>query len=491
MTTESNSLQDSLEVRELLAALPEEINEEKVQNDLPADLISHISTKKVPVGSLVRMWTLGSMQAKIATGYLAYAVRSNFLNKTEKQKLLNETNLTAALKLFGTMGYLRGAIMKVGQMLGNLPTVLPQEFADVLGSLHFEAPPMHYSMIREVFLNELGKEPEEIFVSFERKAFAAASLGQVHRARLKTGEEVAVKIQYPSMDSTINADMQNLRLLLMPMCLTSEWDYIKDHLQDIEEMLKLEADYEKEALFLQKAYELFKQHDQITVPRYYPQYSSSKVLTMDYLDGNPLTVFLKENPSSTARNHFGELISVALMRLSYYSRTYYTDPHPGNFLMLDNGSLGFIDFGCYRKLTDKEWEVSNDGEKALMFSHDEELLNKVIAQGCLHADVKEMDQSRVDLIRKSIQWQAEPAQENAPFDFSNDDWFQRGVDINMEIIKQHQSRYTPAWNWTTRTLIGHRTLMYRLKCKFNFRKLYIENNPFISSDWAKLEDKLP
>jgi predicted unusual protein kinase regulating ubiquinone biosynthesis (AarF/ABC1/UbiB family) len=114
------------------------------------------------------------------------------------------------------MGYMRGAVMKVGQLLANLPTLLPDQIADVLASLHFEAPPMHYGLIRETLLDELGNEPEKIFDSFDRKAFAAASLGQVHRARLKNGEDVAVKIQYPNIARTINADLRNLRTVMQP-----------------------------------------------------------------------------------------------------------------------------------------------------------------------------------------------------------------------------------------------------------------------------------
>ncbi|MBU1708384.1 MAG: AarF/ABC1/UbiB kinase family protein [Proteobacteria bacterium] len=479
MTTKSETIRDSLQVSELITALPKELNEEQILKDSLGDLIARISTRKVPVGSLARMWTLGSMQAKIAMGYLAYAVRSNFLNDSEKQQLLNETNLAAALKLFGTMGYLRGAIMKVGQMLGNLPKVLPREFADVLGSLHFEAPAMHFSMIREVFLDELGKEPEEIFASFDRQAFAAASLGQVHRARLKTGEEVAVKIQYPNMNRMISSDMRNLRALVAPMRFQKEWDYIMDHLEDAEEMLKLEADYEKEAEFLQKALDIFKEHDEIVVPKYYKDYSTSRVLTMDYLPGKHLQDFIKDDPTQELRNHFGELISVALMRLTYHSNTFYADPHPGNFLMMDDGRLGFIDFGCHRELTEDEWQLNNNGEKVAMFTHDKQQLDEVIASGCLHDSIHEMDEKRVALLKKILEWIAEPGQKDEPFDFGDEDWFQRGVDINVECAKQRQSRYAPIWNWTNRTILGHRTLMYRLKCRFNFRKVYIENNTHV------------
>lgn len=483
MTTKTDPAQNSLRVDELIEALPPEINEGNNLEGSLADLINRISTRKVPVGSIARMWVLGSMQAKIAMAYLTYAVRSRFQNDSEKQKLLNEANLTAALRLLGTMGYLRGAIMKVGQMLANLPKIMPQEFIDVLGSLHFEAPPMHYSMIREVFLDELGREPEELFAFFDRRAFAAASLGQVHRARLKTGEEVAVKIQYPNMMRTIRSDIHNLRTLLLPMRFQKDWGYIINHLEDLETVLLQEADYRQESEFMQMAFELFQDNDQIVVPRYYGAFSSNRVLTMDYLPGSNLSHFLKENPSQECRNHFGELISTAVIRLSYSSKRFYADPHPGNFLILDNDRLGLIDFGCQRLLTDEEWQVTNNGEMAVMFTHDEEPCNQAIADCCLYDDVGDIDENRVAFLKKMMTWMGEPAIKDEPFDFGDEDWFQRGVDLNIELAKRRNSRFRSVYMWTNRTILGHRTLMYMLKCKFNFRRVYMANNPNIDNSW--------
>lgn len=480
MTIKSGNLRNSLDVNELITALPKDVNEEGVLKDPLGDLISQISTRKVPVGSLIRLWTLGSMQAKIVIGYLAYAIRSKFMNDSNKQRLLNETNLAAAIKLFGTMGYMRGAIMKVGQILGNLPTILPQEFADVLGALHFEAPPMHYSMIREVFLDELGKEPEDVFASFDKKAFAAASLGQVHRARLKTGEEVAVKIQYPNMMRTIQSDMRNLRALFSAMRFRSDFSYLLAHLKDAEEMLTLEADYKREAGFLAQAYEIFKNHDQIVVPEFFEEFSTGRVLTMSYLPGKHLPDFVKENPSQELRDHFGELISVAVIRLSYHSKAFYADPHPGNFLMMEDGRLGFIDFGCCREFTEEEWAKSNQGERALL-ANDFKSFDEVIAYGCLHEKIEDMEKDRVELVRKSGEWQVGPALKDECFNFGDDEWYQSGVDIMVDIAKLRNNRYGPVWNWTNRTIFGHRTLMYRLKCNINLCRLYHDNNPWSSS----------
>jgi len=168
-------------------------------NSLTEQILSRVQTRKIPSSSFVRTWTLGSSHAKIAARYFSYAIQKHFVEDEKKKDLYSHFQLQSALQLLGTMGYLRGAIMKIGQLIANLPQIMPGELIEIFESLQFEAPPMHYSLIREVFLDELGREPEEIFASFEKNAFAAASLGQVHRAKLHNGKEVAVKIQYPNI----------------------------------------------------------------------------------------------------------------------------------------------------------------------------------------------------------------------------------------------------------------------------------------------------
>jgi len=201
-------------------------------NDLTDPILSRVQTRKIPSSSFTRSWILGSSQAKIAARYFSYSVRKHFVEDEKKKDLYSHFQLQSALQLLGTMGYLRGAIMKIGQLLANLPQILPQELIEIFESLQFEAPPMHYSLIREVFLDELGQEPEDVFATFEKNAFAAASLGQVHRATLHNGREVAVKIQYPNIAETIEADMKTMELLLQTMRFKKDFKYLTNHVHD-------------------------------------------------------------------------------------------------------------------------------------------------------------------------------------------------------------------------------------------------------------------
>lgn len=465
-----NMRSDKLIETELLDLLPKDCATDPTGKRL-AGLLTRIAMNRVPVNSFSRIWTLGSLQARVAAGYLAYWLRSRFSDAEKKQHLKSEAHLAAALKLLGTMGYLRGAVMKVGQMLANLPEVVPEEFAEVLSALHFEAPPMHYALVREVFLDELGREPEELFASFDRLAFAAASLGQVHRARLHSGEEVAVKIQYPGIARTIKADLRNLRLLLQPMCLSEEWQNTLDKLADIERMLLMETDYEQEAAYNRKARLVFNDADRIAVPLVHDQYSTRRVLTTEYLRGCHLDEFIASAPDQEQRDHFTRLLTVATFRLFYRLHWLPADPHPGNFIFMEDGRLGLIDFGCTLALDDEQWLVSNEPIRAVL-ERDEQLLDLAIAKACLFDNPGMMSADHLDTVRRGFSWFMEPWLQEGLFDFGDRDFFRRGIDNMIEMTRKRYTRSVPLTLWSNRFTFGGRAFCYKLKGRCEFRKIF-------------------
>ncbi|MCB2181077.1 MAG: AarF/ABC1/UbiB kinase family protein [Desulfobulbaceae bacterium] len=428
-------------------------------------------TKKIPVSSFMRMWSLGSSQARIAARYFAYAAQKQFVSKDRKKELQNHFHLKSALQLLGTMGYLRGAIMKMGQLLANMPQLLPHELVEVFESLQFEAPPMHYSLIREVFLDELGKEPEEIFSRFDKRAFAAASLGQVHRARLRNGKEVAVKIQYPSIAETINADMKALSLLLQSMRFKKDFQYLHAHVQDARNVFLKEVDYRSEASFMEKNRKLFI-GTQIVVPVHYPELCTRRILTMEYLPGKHVHNFLAQKPGIAKRNHFGELISYSLVHSWFSLRTVYADLHPGNYVLMDDGRLGFIDFGCYRQFDEERWKLQIDGETA-MFQDDQEKLMHFLTKLAMHSHPEALDPEWVDLFLRQMKWIIAPITARGPFDFAGKEYVEHGAKLLRESFRKGYTRLDPFYNWSNRTLLGHRALMYRLKCSFDYSSLYL------------------
>ena len=470
MVNENFNIENSLTVKNLVDALPDDIAAQgDIVNPLQ-DLLAGLENKKVPTKSLMRMWILSSLQAKIAIGYLAYGMRKNFVSADERERMLNETHTNTALKIMATMGYMRGAVMKIGQLLANLPTLVPDQIADVLASLHFEAPPMHYGLIRETLLNELGQEPEEIFESFDRKAFAAASLGQVHRARLKSGEEVAVKIQYPNIAKTISADLRNLRTVLQPMRFSADWQSLRDNVEEMESMLNIEADYLKEAQFCKEVAPFFAEDDEIVIPKVFDEYSTSKVLTQEYLQGLHLKEYMAGNPTQEERDRYTHLLSVFSSRLYFQGRMFFADPNPGNFIFMKKGRLGLIDYGCIRRITDAEWVLQIEVWRSGL-NNDKKGMDKALASHCLFDSPSVMEDERLKILRDHLKWQLRPCLHDGTFDFSDENFFREGVDLQMQLFRKRFTRGVPINIWSTRFLFGFRAVAYKLRGKCNLKRI--------------------
>lgn len=461
------------EITDLLAALPEEVAEESAPRDALHQMLARLSHKAVPTGQLLRLWTLGGMKAKIALAYLAYWIRSSYATRDEKEKLLNETHLKAALQLLSGMGYLRGAAAKIGQMLAQCPNVVPTEFAEALSKLHFEAPAMHYSLLREHLRNELGGEPEEIFAEFDRRAFAAASLGQVHRARLKSGEFVAVKVQYPNIAGTIESDFRNLMALLMPMRLSKDWDNIRAQLDDVRQMLTWETDYEREAGFQQKSRTFFREDEGVVVPKVYEAHSTKRVLVMDYLDGMHLEQYLTTNPVQSERDRYGGLIMRASFRIAHAARLWYADPNPGNYLFLRDGRLGMIDFGCCREFSDQEWDFYKDVGNSYLAGGD--ALRKAMYRAADLNPNEPQDEAYIQFLVEYASWFSY-YMDSEPFDFANEEYIQRGIDMIMEVGRKRYFRSIPVNTWIFRQLLGLKTLCYRLKARIDMKTMTQEES---------------
>ncbi len=440
-------------------------------NNLTEPILNRVQTRKIPSSSFMRSWTLGSSHAKIAAHYFSYAIQKHFVADEKKKDLYSHFQLQSALQLLGTMGYLRGAIMKVGQLIANLPQIMPVELVEIFESLQFEAPPMHYSLIREVFLNELGREPEEIFASFEKNAFAAASLGQVHRAKLHNGKEVAVKVQYPNIAATIEADIRSLSILFQTMRFKKDFQYLVNHVQDARSVFLNEVDYLSEAMFMEKNRKLFA-GSKIVVLRLFPEFTTPRILTMEYLPGMHLQGFLATNPSLAKRNHFAKLISYSLVHSWFCLKTVYADLHPGNFILMADGRLGFIDFGCYCQFSKERWKLQVDGEMA-MFQGERDRLMRYLAKIAMYDRPEDLDPDWVDLFMRQLHWIIAPVLAKGPFAFSRKEYVDHGASLLKETIQKASAHTDPFYNWSNRALLGHRALMYRLRCTFDYSALYL------------------
>jgi aarF domain-containing kinase len=458
----------ALTVSEMIAALPDEDEElsTSVSAGLP-ELLSRWSQQPVPIGRLQRLRALSTLQAKIGAAYLFHWLRGWFRNADDNQRLLAEAHWRTALRVLDSMSYLRGAVMKVGQTLANFPDIVPREFVDTLQQLHFNAPPMHWSLLREMVFNELGDEPENVFAEFDKQAFAAASLGQVHRARLKTGDEVAVKIQYPGIARTIESDFRNFFLFLLPARLTSDWESTKDQFEDLRNRLALETDYELEAANLRKARALFREEDRIVVPRVFPQFSTSRVLTIERLEGIHLSQFLALNPPQQERNDVGRQMIKAWYRMLFAGRMLYVDMHPGNFVMLADGRLGVIDFGLIIPLEGEEWELYRKIDRALTTGRREDRIAVLKEWNSVRDD----ETDRLRLFDEYADWCWRPRYCGGEFDFGDEASFRRGIELFTEMFRKRYNRARPNTPSVARCQFGWAALLYQLKAKFDVRQL--------------------
>jgi predicted unusual protein kinase regulating ubiquinone biosynthesis (AarF/ABC1/UbiB family) len=457
---------------ELLASFPDDektediLESQEAQERLQA-IFADLAYRPVPVHSLQRMWTMGELSAQIALAYTGLWVRGLFADKEKRQLQAAETNLRVALNMIHRLGYLRGAATKLGQAFGSLPELLPEQVVATLDRLHAQAPPMHFSLLREVVRSELGKDPAELFAEFDKEPFAAASIGQVHRATLKSGEDVAVKIQYPGIGRAMQADMRNLMALVFPMRLTRSGESVRAQCEAMREMLAQETDYVREAENTREARELFTPADGIVVPRVFAEYSSSRVLTTEFIPGRRLHEFLASNPSQELRDAFGTKLSLAWFRMRYAANAGYSDPHSGNYIFMDDGRLGVLDFGCIQRLAPDELRIAEyadaycDRRMTL-----EELLH---ACGDAAADIASADY--MEPLRRHHAWLTEPVFHDGPFDFGDTGFFKAGIESLKEVVEKRYE--APAmYLYSFRAIFGLRVLSWRLKCRVDIGALW-------------------
>ena len=296
----------------------------------------------------------GRLRRSIAPARLAggAAVRwaSTYLYRGDRRKAKRkQVVLRTAEDVTRTMGEMKGAAMKVGQVLSMMTGVLPDEMATQLATLQSNAPPMAYNLVEQVFEREYGRPPTAIFRKFEREPFAAASIGQVHRATLHDGTQVAVKVQYPGVREAIERDLSNVGLMLGLGGMVARGLDVQTLVRDLKEGIRGELDYLAEARWQQQFFDAFEGHAFVRVPRVFHELTTSTVLVQEFLPGKPFRAAL-ELPQAE-RNRIGEIIYRFCFGSLYRHGLFNGDPHPGNYLLLDDGRVGFVDYGCVARFS--------------------------------------------------------------------------------------------------------------------------------------------
>jgi predicted unusual protein kinase regulating ubiquinone biosynthesis (AarF/ABC1/UbiB family) len=301
----------------------------------------------IPTGWLQRGARIVGATGKSATRFVGTRFKA-FAAPERAQEFLEGFHEETAQQLVSMLGEMKGAAMKLGQLASFYEFATPGEYMatyrDAMTMLQSSAPPMDAATARGVVEREFGRPTEEVFVDFTDEPVASASIGQVHRARLPTGESVAVKLQYPGVDDAVKnvSAMTKLAVAIAPNLDPREVA------NEVRERVLEELDYRREAANQQRFAELFDGHPFVVVPRVFPDYCRTRVITQEFIDGRPfMSAF---DLPQEARSDLGEI----LFRFFYGSlnrfHLFSADPHPGNYLLLEDGGVAFLDYGLVRSV---------------------------------------------------------------------------------------------------------------------------------------------
>lgn len=418
-------------------------------------------TKVPPQSRLGRSKVIGTVAAKSVAKKIVSTGKALFLNTEEKQNLHSLTQKEIAELIFSGLSQLRGTALKLAQVFCGETGLLPPEYLQTFEQAHYRVPPLSWPIVRAMVRNEFKLDPEQLFLNFETQSFSAASLGQVHRAQLKSGETVAVKIQYPGMDQTLLSDFSLARKTLSMM---RNSGLLQQALNEIEERIKQEIDYnfERKNLEYFRSLELNKK---LCFPQAYPQFSGRTVITLDYLEGLHIDEWLRSRPSPNERDEFVQVVFEFFCISVFKNGFIHADPNLGNFLILRDGRIAILDFGAIKRLSaqdvsfyQKLWSVSSEEDI-------QGLLQEYLARGA-HLDMTDKPASEkffAQVIKPYTSWIQEVLSQET-YSFGSDPSFvKRGHEIfATQIFNPALQSFSGDFALLHRTLLGLFTLFAKV-----------------------------
>ena len=431
---------------------------------------------KIPTSKVKRAAKLLSAGAKVGTNYLKYyAKKATGVEQAKEQ--LDKDN---AEDLFETLSELKGSALKVAQIMSMDKNMLPTAITEKFAMAQYNAPPLSYPLVLRTFKKSFGKSPLDIFSSFSRNAIKAASIGQVHMAE-KNGQKLAIKIQYPGVADSVKNDLRMIKPIAMRILNLKE-NEIRQYLDEVEERLIEETNYELE---LKQSIEISQACSRLkgfVFPTYYPDLSSNKIITMEWLEGAHLKEYLKTNPDQQTRNLIGQRLWEFYDFQVNELKAIHADPHPGNFLFYENGDIGVIDFGCIKRIPidfyHNYFQLLNPS-----YQKDDELLMELFykLEFIYEDDTPETKKLFFGLFKEIMFLLIQPFKEG-DFDFSNKDYLDRLYELGDELKSRKDIRKNGAARgsrhilYINRTYFGLFTLLYELganvetSTSFNFNK---------------------
>jgi len=406
----------------------------------------------IPATKLSRSKVIGKAALKIGL-----KKTKSLIIKGNKEK----TQEDIANIIVEALNELKGLSVKIAQTLAlGMPFLEPQYLEKISKSFN-QIKPINRALVRKIIKSELRSYPEEIFDSFDLKAFASASLGQVHRAT-KDGKKLAVKIQYPAIGKSVQSDLSILKFALKRFSGGANVEHI---LQELKDRLNEELDYTKEAQNL-KAFKRANKNSNIIIPEVLNELSTSKVLTTSYLKGLDFESFLKSNPTQSTINSYAQLIFDNFFETLYSIKTIHADPNPGNFLFLEDGKLGLIDFGCIKRVSKEFLDLFNKLHLALISG----IETKEIAK--IYQELGMIENSSEDEILKFYKEIINPLDsiyievfKEKKYSFKDSNYSKRGFDAIFQVQKKQATsvqNYNQDYIFIDRTLLGYYAMFERM-----------------------------
>ena len=386
-----------------------------------------------------------------------------------------KTDKTAhAEDLKKVLGGLKGPMMKVAQFLSTVPDALPEEYAEQLATLQANAPPMGWPFVRRRMQSELGPAWQSKFAEFGQTAAAAASLGQVHRARLPDGTEVACKLQYPDMPSVVEADLRQLRIAVQ---LYRRMDASLDNSEVFEELrdrLREELDYLREAAH-QRLYGLMLgDQPRVLVPRPIDGYCTERLLTMTWLEGSALATRLEEDPPMGERQAYAEGLFRAWYRPFYRYGVIHGDPHLGNYQVRpDREGINLFDFGTVRI-----FPPSFVGGVILLFEAVRDRDDEKAAEAYRIWGFQNLSKETMDVLNLWADFLYEPLVQDKvrPIQYSDDMSYGRKVaqQVHEGLKRTGGVKIPREFPLMDRAAVGLGSVFLRLRCEMNWHRLFME-----------------
>jgi predicted unusual protein kinase regulating ubiquinone biosynthesis (AarF/ABC1/UbiB family) len=372
-----------------------------------------VAQEKIPTSRVRRTATVGRLAASEAVKQ--FGTRAANVGRSEEaaQEASARRQLETAKQIVAALGTMKGAAMKLGQVMsfldvGLVPEEHREEFQQELAKLRDAAPTVEFKQMKRVIEDDLEEKIGTVFAEFDEQPIAAASIGQVYRATLKdtlggaSGKEVAVKVQYPGVAAAVRADMQNLDMIMRLMKRMTPSLDVKAVAAEIRDRIAEELDYELEAQNQRSLARIFKGHPFIAVPEVVSELSRERVLVSEFVEGVGFEE-LKGYPQ-TQRDRIGEIVFRFFLGCLYRHRQFSGDPHPGNFLLLGDGRVAFLDFGLFKRMEQEPVELELACQRAVV-EGDAQALHRLLAESGFLPEPERVDPDHLlAFIEDAIWW---------------------------------------------------------------------------------------